>query len=253
MQEKDITTQILEKLATMEHLTRSMSAENIISTLDSALLRKTCIDLYELILQIDHSPATASSKSAAAENPKIIMPTIEETDTQEALQIFADEQLHESPVSLINDIPPFTEEAKTEISFSSAEEKINTTHYIEKGEEIIPPLVQELNLNKGEDELLHEKIAKTVSTQTDLTQKFQSKVESLKSAITLNRKIAFVNELFKENTVEYATAIEALNNATDLTDAQRILSDLKNNYTWDENNALVKELEALVAKRYNAF
>jgi hypothetical protein len=253
MQKKEFTTQLLEKLSTMEHLTRGLSAQNTISTLDSALLRKTCVDLYELILQIDHSQVTPSSKSAAAENPKIITPVIEETDTQEALQLFADEQVHESPVSLINDIPPFTEEAKTEIAFSPAEEKIIKTHHIEKVQEITPPLVQELNLNKGEDELLHEKIAKTVSTQTDLSQKFQAKVESLKSAITLNRKIAFVNELFKENTVEYATAIEALNNATDLTDAKRILSDLKNIYTWDENNALVKELEALVVKRYNAF
>lgn len=253
MQEKDITTQILEKLATMEHLTRSMSAQNPISALDSALLRKTCVDLYELILHVDHSPVTSSSKSAAAETTQIITPTIEETDMQEALQLFADEQVHESPVSLINDISPFTEESKNEVSLPPVEERIITTHPVEKVEEITPPLVQELNLNKGEDELLHEKIAKTVSTQTDLSQKFQSKVESLKSAITLNRKIAFVNELFKENTVEYATAIEALNNATDLTDAQRIFSDLKYNYNWDENNALVKELEALVVKRYQAF
>ncbi|MCE2787026.1 MAG: hypothetical protein ACK44P_03995 [Bacteroidota bacterium] len=253
MQEKDITTQILEKLAAMEHLTHSMSAQHRIGTLDSALLRKTCVDLYELILQIDHSTVTLSSKSATAETTQMIKPTNEETDTQEALQLFADEQVHESPVSLINDIPPFTEEAKTEVSLPPAQEKTIINHSVEKAEEITPPLVQELNLNKGEDELLHEKIAKTVSTQTDLSKKFQSKVESLKSAITLNRKIAFVNELFKENTVDYASAIEALNNATDLSDAHRIFSDLKYNFNWDENNALVKELEALVVKRYQAF
>ncbi|MFN5664060.1 MAG: hypothetical protein ACK461_02630, partial [Bacteroidota bacterium] len=75
MQEKDITTQILEKLAAMEHLTHSMSAQHRIGTLDSALLRKTCVDLYELILQIDHSTVTLSSKSATAETTQMIKPT----------------------------------------------------------------------------------------------------------------------------------------------------------------------------------
>jgi hypothetical protein len=250
MQEKYITTQILEKLANMDQLTRSMSAQHPVSAIDAALLRKTCVELYELILQAEKPQETVFIKTPAAQNPQENIAAADETDIQETLHIFANEQLHESSVSLINDIPQLPEE--TENPLPVIEEQIATTPATEKEEEVTPPLAQELNLIKAEDELLHEKIAKTVSTQTDLSQKFQSKVESLKAAITLNRKIAFVNELFKENTVEYATAIEALNNAIDLTDALRIFSELKYNYNWEESNALVKELESLVVKRYQA-
>jgi hypothetical protein len=74
--------------------------------------------------------------------------------------------------------------------------------------------------------------------------------QSLKQAINLNKKIAFVNNLFKENTVEYAKAIEKLNASTTVHEALRYFNELKHQYSWSNENLLVKELETLIEKRF---
>lgn len=75
--------------------------------------------------------------------------------------------------------------------------------------------------------------------------------QSLKQAINLNKKIAFVNNLFNENTVEYAKAIEKLNASSTLHEALRYFNELKHQYSWSNENTLVKELEQLIEKRYS--
>jgi hypothetical protein len=75
--------------------------------------------------------------------------------------------------------------------------------------------------------------------------------QSLKQAINLNKKIAFVNNLFNENTVEYAKAIEKLNASSTLHEALRYFNELKHQYSWSNENSLVKELELLIEKRYS--
>jgi hypothetical protein len=74
--------------------------------------------------------------------------------------------------------------------------------------------------------------------------------QSLKQAINLNKKIAFVNNLFNENTVEYAKAIEKLNASTTVHEALRYFNELKHQYSWSNENLLVKELESLIEKRF---
>ena len=96
---------------------------------------------------------------------------------------------------------------------------------------------------------LHQKIAE--NKQFDINERINdSKVESLKSAIGLNKKIAFVNELFKENTVDYAKAIEKLNTSVDLNEAMRFFNEFKHQYSWTNDNENVIELEQLIQKRF---
>lgn len=84
----------------------------------------------------------------------------------------------------------------------------------------------------------------------DVHEKIAREQMSLKQAINLNKKIAFVNNLFNENTVEYAKAIERLNSATGAHEALRYFSELKHQYNWNNENPLVKDLEQLIEKRY---
>lgn len=84
----------------------------------------------------------------------------------------------------------------------------------------------------------------------DVHEKIAREQMSLKQAINLNKKIAFVNNLFNENTVEYAKAIERLNSATGSHEALRYFSELKHQYNWNNENPLVKDLEQLIEKRY---
>lgn len=75
-------------------------------------------------------------------------------------------------------------------------------------------------------------------------------IDNIKGAINLNKKIAFVKMLFNENVVEYAKAIERLNNATDRIDALRIHNELKDLHAWENQHELVQELEQLIKRRF---
>lgn len=96
------------------------------------------------------------------------------------------------------------------------------------------------------------KLSASIKTGNDVVEKIaREQQQSLKQAINLNRKIAFVNNLFKENTVEYAKAIEKLNACSSMHEALRYFNELKHQYNWNNDNALVKDLEQLVEKRYS--
>lgn len=98
---------------------------------------------------------------------------------------------------------------------------------------------------------VHEKLSANLKT-SDLYDKIsKSQQQSLKQSITLNKKIAFVNQLFNENTVEYAKSIEKLNASGSLHEALRYFNELKHQYNWSNEHVLVKELEQLVEKRFS--
>ena len=78
----------------------------------------------------------------------------------------------------------------------------------------------------------------------------EAPIDNIKGAINLNKKIAFVKMLFNENVVEYAKAIERLNNATDRIDALRIHNELKDLHAWENQHELVQELEQLIKRRF---
>lgn len=106
------------------------------------------------------------------------------------------------------------------------------------------------HLNIPHQELLHEKISNAKLGHGLKDQISDARVENLKAGITLNKKIAFVNELFKENTVEYAKAIDRLNSSADLNEALRYFNELKHHYAWNNDNELVVDLEQLIQKRF---
>lgn len=97
---------------------------------------------------------------------------------------------------------------------------------------------------------LLDKLSATLKTPDIYEKITRESQQSLKQAINLNKKIAFVNNLFNENTVEYAKAIEKLNASTTVHEALRYFNELKHQYNWNNENALVKELEQLIEKRY---
>lgn len=97
---------------------------------------------------------------------------------------------------------------------------------------------------------LLDKLASVVRTTEVIDKITREQQQSLKQAINLNKKIAFVNNLFNENTVEYAKAIEKLNSSLTIHEALRYFNELKHQYSWSNENVLVKDLEQLIEKRF---
>ncbi|MEI8204862.1 MAG: hypothetical protein WCH34_17715, partial [Bacteroidota bacterium] len=165
--------------------------------------------------------------------------SMEEFEIKEAEII---SQLNEQiPVQPVNEI---IKEVLEEVIIVP-EEKVEPTLFTET---IIEKKSNLINLPHSEPSL-HQKISE--HKQFDIHERInESKVDSLKSAIGLNKKIAFVNDLFKENTVEYAKAIDKLNSAIDLNEAMRFFNELKHQYSWNNDNENVVELEQLIQKRF---
>lgn len=237
-----------------------------VSAIHHELIKQKCITLYDLWLQVTpmdivththhrepsvQPEATVTPEpvaSAPITHPEPIEPPIPPPVT-----------LFTAPVSLVNDMPEKVTETVAEEPMLAEEPKTETELQNKIIDEIIEqqqeqedskhiPLLKEV-INELS---LHEKIASALPPKPDLTERIVTNISSLKSAINVNLKIAMVNELFNESSVEYVKAIDKLNTSENIHEAMRYFSELKHTYNWETDNTLVKELETLIAKRYSA-
>jgi hypothetical protein len=89
-----------------------------------------------------------------------------------------------------------------------------------------------------------------VNTVSDLYRS-SSKVESLKMVIPLNKKFAFINELFNGNSQEFNEAIDLIDRSTDYPSAIQLVKERyfrKNN--WDIEKDEVKEFYELLSRKF---
>jgi hypothetical protein len=297
-----------------QNISELLNGKHPFNSIDKDVLKKQCLDLYELILklksdeelleekyiqknitQINQEIETPSSVQTVKEEKKIVpepinaiedtkflpiekivepivsaqnfqevisiadrkMETLDEiiskvelqeakpTENLSATLIVEEIELRELPVMHLEtiDLPPVNVDKATE------NKRIQYTVMPDREE----PKTVPLNATFKEKELTYnEKIAQvnppTIIPMAENT--IEAPIDSIKSAINLNKKISFVNDLFKENVVEYAKAIERMNSAADRNDAFRIYNELKHQYNWDNNHELVLDLERLIKRRF---
>ncbi len=77
-----------------------------------------------------------------------------------------------------------------------------------------------------------------------------NKIENLKSAIGINDKFLFINELFYGNMNDYNEAIDKLNNFNAYQQASDFIDILKESKQWDKNSEAYKILDDFVKRRY---
>jgi len=77
-----------------------------------------------------------------------------------------------------------------------------------------------------------------------------NKINDLKSAIGINEKFQFINELFDGNMKEYTVALDQINNFTSLDEAVNYLANLKAVYKWNSDNAIAINFQELVERRF---
>lgn len=157
---------------------------------------------------------------------------------------FAEEILVDTPVTT-NEVVTKNIEVPTKLVFETkpeeVEEKIKPAPFFSIGKTVLPK-------NEGS---LNEKLAQKIDTFHFSEKIIEPKIDNLKTAISLNKKIAFVNELFKENVVEYAKSIDKINNANDLNEAMLIWTEMKIVHNWKNDNSLMLDLEKLIQRRFS--
>ncbi len=75
-------------------------------------------------------------------------------------------------------------------------------------------------------------------------------ITDLSKEISLNKKFAFVNELFNGNMDHYSTAIQQLNTIGSADYARKYINELKVNLKWNRENPAVAEFVDMVERRW---
>lgn len=246
------------KIASLQTLVNQLQTNEAITDLEKDLLKQKCVELYEHILS-----GTEAKVHINIPTPQVVVPTPPVVKPIEPVEVVVETVPEKTPeivaeTILLNDIPPVEEKpapvvvadlfavaTPTEIQNQQIEEIIEIEHL---KEEPSTPLMKE----EVQEISLHEKIAFAMPPKLDLSERLANEsIPSLKSAINVNLKIAIVNDLFKENTVEYVKAIDKLNSSENIHEAMRYFTELKHTYDWDNQNQYVKELESLITKRFS--
>jgi hypothetical protein len=215
--------------------------------------------LYEASLMLNHTNALTSldevkhavTQKILAEKRAIEMKRTEEPikERQEAAQVAdSKQQEHEAPVqhpmneviASVGSVAPGTEERTEKVSRKKILQEVNT-RFEDK------PTVGD---KFGNEESLHRKIAAKNSSKTVADKLHHNPIKDLKSAIGINEKFLFINQLFEGNLQNYSSAIEKINTVTDYNTAKQVAADLAGQMNWDDNNEHVKNFMELVERRF---
>jgi len=269
---ENLSQEIRNELTFKEVITNSFQDEVSINTIAETKLQEPVViqKIEELVPEpvaaIELENIHPIGQIMAEIKEDIYTPIIQETE-----KIIIENKVFETPVS----IPVIKEEIiviEQQIKPQIIETKVEETTIVENA--IVPktmdvPVFETKLVNKEQDEKpnLFFNIGKTIMPKTEpslnekIAQKLEGfqlsekviepKIDNLKTAISLNKKIAFVNELFKENVVEYAKSIDKINSSENLNEALLIWTELKINHNWNNENALVKDLEKLIHRRFS--
>jgi hypothetical protein len=93
-------------------------------------------------------------------------------------------------------------------------------------------------------------IEETKPKQEKIIQESEA-ISDIKTAIGINEKFLFMNELFDGSLEEYNASMDLINNCLNASDAeQKIFQELQPKYHWDMNSPNVKSLLTLVERRF---
>lgn len=191
--------------------------------------------LTETVVELEQEPETLKTIEKHTE-PEVI----EKIETPKPNTLVFDFNKNDEPT--LDDLEKLMEEKETVVDQVP---QVQATLPLETSD-VKPNLVVEPSPELS----LLDKLSASMRTPDVYEKISREQQQSLKQAINLNKKIAFVNNLFNENTVEYAKAIEKLNASTTVHEALRYFNELKHQYSWSNENLLVKELETLIEKRF---
>ncbi|MCX6279363.1 MAG: hypothetical protein NT004_14895 [Bacteroidetes bacterium] len=112
-----------------------------------------------------------------------------------------------------------------------------------------PVKTQEIDLFAQEDQLHNMKL-QDARERAFIPKIHSSKIENLKSAISINEKFMFINDLFEGNLREYNETIEALNGFISLDQAADYLNLMKQKNLWNTGSTAFLKLKELVERRF---
>jgi len=214
--------------------------------------------LYEAALMLNHTNAlTSLDEVKAAVTQKILAEkrALEMKRTEEPKQSLSVEPVHRETtkepepvhhsmnevIASVGSVQPSPEE----IPEKTSRKKI--LHDVNKQFEDKPTVGDKF----GSEESVHRKIAGQTGSKTLADKLHHKPIKDLKTAIGINEKFLFVNQLFEGNLQNYSAAIEKINTVNDLATAKEIAADLAGQMNWDDSNEHVRNFMELLERRFS--
>ena len=97
---------------------------------------------------------------------------------------------------------------------------------------------------------IFEKAAENKNEKSIADRLHKQPITTLKSAIGINEKFLFINELFNGNMHEYNAFISKVDSFTSIDDAMSYLNQLKMNKPWNEEMPAYSKLNDLIERRF---
>jgi hypothetical protein len=201
---------------------------------------------------VEEAMLSAKEKTEEDALDQMFEATIEEEEEKSITQVSATDEEEEVKSDEISETKTEKDEA-AEKSSQLDEALLNQLLEEAKGEEeeksisTLDKLDKEKNISSKQD--INEAFAGEDSSISGHLQK--QPVADLMSAIGLNERYLYANDLFEGDMQEFKDAIKMLNEFDRGEDAKAFFeSGLRSNYKWEDDNALAQALFNLVERRY---
>lgn len=126
-------------------------------------------------------------------------------------------------------------------------------NFVKKTEKSAPSIKEILAKNTDLFGTTTPSIGDKLSAQQDPTladKMQQTQFTDIKSAIGINDKFLFINELFEGNLKNYNDSINRLNSFTNTEEALSEIKNLQGKYNWEEENETLEKLKSIIERRY---
>ena len=119
---------------------------------------------------------------------------------------------------------------------------------MEAPQQTIEIIKEEAKIQESEKEKV-ETIQQTINVVEEVKTNEQKTIQPF--TIGINDKFRFINELFKQNNVEYNVAIEQLSVLKNWNETEIYLNSLKTLYDWKDNSEVAIYFFSIAKKRFN--
>lgn len=259
-QSKNEMIELLELINEQAQMLKSHQGE--IPQLYIDMLKKNTLRLYEQIHTLDQikhleenisNPGITSSKTNIKQISKKDIAT-NYTGTDNSIQNRPKVEEKEIELDNKNISPPVEPIFKAETSTHEKPETRKPIIDFNLNKPNEEPKIKKPPMHRGSDLFAEAtpSIADKLSAQQDpsLGEKMQqNQITDIRSAIGINDKFLFVNELFSGNLNDYNQAVDQLNKASNQVDATIIFEALHIKYNWESINEAVKKFRKIINRK----
>ncbi len=271
MEQNKLLSDIRSRISLIQAQIESISSQpEYIYRIDIESVKRNIINLYDLLHELKPTINTASVEQdlpnylpANTQKSDLVIPEIEDSDipfeTEISSETDAESDYLEEIEAENEEFSPNDVDLELEDDVEFDEQPADV--YLEPAPEIKPTLHETKSpnafvntLDLFEDPFTYSVSDKhTISDDKSIAARMQqSKIDDLKSAIGINEKFLFINELFGGNLNQYNNAMDELNNFKNIQGAKTYLIELSVAFQWAPNSPVIKKLNDLIDRKFQA-